>query len=789
MNCHACAAVIPDGGKFCPECGTSVARVKICKFCQANNPVEAAFCAECGAPFSSDMSLVGSPTVPDKAGVASPNFLYRLDESNYQAVSDSGIDVPYGAIAVTIIDGHVGEIKDQGTYEDGKPRSFMKFLKDVLDSTTAMLGKTQQKRETYILLNLKDLPVVSYTYRLAIPGVSDASLRFEFWIESDGRNSTDEQRRNLGLFFQRYVGGRKSLTITEFRNIAVGLIPDFVEMIPVGELKTNAGQARVSALILRATGIASKATYLKGRKIDQRLIDISQSQNPTTCSRCATVYSSKIRFCEICGHEFSPSDWVSNARSLQVESGEEITIRFRLVTAMDEGGNTKTDNEIAHTVIEYLGPVVERLGVGDLKDPDILKGIDKVLQPLTTKEFDGYINEITAIDIRTVKDDWVFKTEALVSHELRKLEANKAFLRVDEAETDLMAAAFSIAMRRLRQANSEQVIQRKAILETKTELSGIELQEHKLDVAATREREILDTAAERERMLRERGLDRERATGDREDEVLNTEHQHELDIKVAKHNINLADLTGDAQSRAARRGVADTSFEREEAIRLGSLEKAQLGHIDEDLQDRQNQRQLTKLEKMAELEANMARQDHEFELSKMAGMKGMSASEMLALQASELVRVGGSGSAAEIVKAMAESHAASSGAQIKEGLYERMLEVQKEAGEKVNEAHKLAAESALRSSENMAKVAGAAAANSNEGYKEAARIAQTTNEKSMENMAKVATATAARKADGPAKMGGSVECRNPDCNQRIAVTADGTPKKFCPKCGFNQLGV
>jgi hypothetical protein len=315
-------------------------------------------------------------------------------------------------------------------------------------------------------------------------------------------------------------------------------------------------------------------------------------------------------------------------------------------------------------------------------------------------------------------------------------------------------------------------------------MSEVEIEEHALNTKTDLRKESIDDVAARERMIRERELNRDRVTGDREDEVSEVDHRLNLDVKVAKHDIDLADLTGEAQSRSKRRDVSDTSFEQEEALRLEAERKKQLGHIDEDLKDREARRNNEGLDQIMQRQAQLAKQDIDFELSKTQAMKGMTPAEILAMQAAQLVKSGGTGAAADIVKAIAESHAAASGAGIKDELYQQMLKVQQESSQVAIDAHKSAAESALKSSENMAKVAGAAATTSNDGYKEAAKIAQTTNEKSMESMAKVATATAGRKTVGEKdeKDSDKQDCVNSACDHVF----EGKPKKFCPKCGTNQ---
>lgn len=786
MKCSACRVEIADDSKFCPECGTTVTQSVPCNFCGEANLPNASFCAECGKPMKADLASVASSATSTKSQAVGVDFAYLLDEVSYRSVSTSKIEIPYGGIAVTLIDGKVSGIQEQKNYEGNRNNSIVDFLKSVFDSATGLVGRQNQEVKTYILLNIQGLPIVSYTHPISSPGALDASLRFDFWIDSDGEKSSPDQLKNVGLFFQRCMGNKRSLTLSDFKNLAIANIPNLVSTIPPAELATQEGRDKLSLLILQATGISSKCTYLRGRKQERRFVDASKYQKPVDCSGCGTEYVTKVKFCEVCGQDLSNADWVSGASYLQTSNGEEVTVRLSLLQDAEDDVVRKSDGEIAQIVVQQLGPILRRKDIAALMDSNVLTELEGVLSSNLARDFQGHVSEVRLVDIRTASEDWFFKTEALINEELRKIETDKRFLAVDEAETDYMAAAFSMAIRRVKQSDSEQLIRRKTALEAKRNISEVDIEEHALDTSVDLKKEAIDAAAVRERMLRDRDLNRERKKGDREDEVSDVDHQLDLDKRVAKHDIDLADLTGEAGSRAKRRDISDSSFEQEEAIRLEAQRKAQLGNIEEDLQDRQNQRQIDKLRTMADLEANMAKQDNEFELSKVNSMKGMSAQEILAMQAAQLVKAGGAANAADIVKAMADSQAASSGASIKDEMYQKMLDIQKEATQVAIDAHKSAADSALRSSETMAKVAGAAASNSSEGYREAAKIAQTTNEKSMESMAKVATATAGRKDAGQSQAAPTVECKNPQCDAQIAFNAEGKPKKFCPKCGFNQ---
>jgi hypothetical protein len=187
---------------------------------------------------------------------------------------------------------------------------------------------------------------------------------------------------------------------------------------------------------------------------------------------------------------------------------------------------------------------------------------------------------------------------------------------------------------------------------------------------------------------------------------------------------------------------------------------------------------------MAEMEANMAKQDHEFQLAKVNTMKTMGAAEILAAQAAELVKAGGSGAAADIVKSIAQSQADSAGSNIKDDLYKQLIQAKDDGAKLALDAQITAIDALLKSNEGIAKIAGNASSNAVEGYKEAAKVAQTTNEKSMDSMSKVATAAAGRKpTKEETEASAYTDCKSQECD----FVFEGKIKKFCPKCGTNQF--
>jgi hypothetical protein len=376
-------------------------------------------------------------------------------------------------------------------------------------------------------------------------------------------------------------------------------------------------------------------------------------------------------------------------------------------------------------------------------------------------------------------------------------------------------------MREVRMQDDEYLVRKRQEYETArkaAELEGAkEVEDHARETQTELKKDQLDTQAYSERAVMERQRmvsDRQSTDMLRQNEHAEVDHEISLEKKAAGHDIELGDMTGEAQSRQNRREIDDSFYVDDQKLRIEAERTKQLGNIDEDLQDRKvnrdqsvqdrdQNRQIEKLRAMAELEAKMAEQDQkheltktkqeqEHELAKRENMKNLSAAEMLAIQAAELAKAGGAAAAADIVKAIADSQAAAekakaeaAGTGIKEEMFERMLKMQMESTQATIAAHQGAAAMAQsvneKAMEQMAKVSGAATSQSLEGYKSAAEIAQSTNEKSMESMAKVATATASRKAPNEKDEPEKYKCINPSCNMIFDKKV-----KFCSDCQTKQ---
>jgi hypothetical protein len=769
------------------------------------NPLGSAFCVDCGKPQAEPVGQAGSMATMPPAN----EFVYLLDQEKLRTESAKDVVVPYGCVAISVVNGQVQKVHLQKPYTGNKDNTYKGWLKSVWEAALGAAGQKEQDVKTYVLMDLRRLPIITHSHPVPIPGFQDANLRFELWVDPDNYN-------NVGLFLQRCLGTRRGLSFNELKAVAVENITQLLANFNLASLASDpASAALIGTDLERVTGISSLCYFAKGKLGQRKHMEISKFQKPVKCTgkNCTASYTTFTKFCEECGNNLSNVDWTSGVSYLQAAGGEQLTLRLSmLLDASQEGVQVNIDDaKVSEEVIKYLGPILRRYDVASLMKSVMLSQLSSELNTRLMRDWRGYVTEFSVVDLRTAEEEWFFKTDALVAEELRKVETDKKFLSVDDSKLDLAEMAFALVMRKVRQEDSEELSLRRQALEARTKLADVEVDEQALETHTELRKESIEDEAhkqrlarEKDKMLRERDVAREMTSDEQQDKLTRLDHDITLDKKAAQHDIDLADMTGDAESRARRRDISDDSFVVDEEIRLEAKRKEQLGNIEEDLDDRKEKRQIDKLRAMAELEASMTAQENAHELNKtkeenalardkIDAMKSMDAVQMLAMQAAELAKAGGGGQAsADMIKAIAESGsgakvaeaqaaAAAAAVAMQEKMYERMLNIQKESSDSAVEAHKSAAAVAQstneKSMENMMQVAKVSATESNQGYKEAAKISQSVNEKSMDSMAKVATAAAGKKTTG------KDDSDNAKFECKACGALDSKVPKFCGSCG------
>ena len=826
--------------------------------CGAELIVSARFCAVCGQPVIAN----------GRSSVEYQNFVYLLNEEQLRRVETRAIQPPYGSIGITLVDGVLSKVHYPSAAQPEQGNVFGDFLRKAMEFGAGLVGQKKQEIKTYVMMDLRDLPIATYSHTLTIPGVQNAHLRFKFWV--DAAAGGEAASAKLGLFFQRCVGNRPLLRLEDLKRLAAAQIDSIIGTRDMSKLATAGSELRsIADELERATGISATCDFVKGARVERRTYEISAGGSGASCPKCGTACQVSDKFCEKCGGSLSAAGFVEAQNYLRSADGEDVTFKVSLLVseALGSSVNLPSDAKIHQALFEQFRVLIATQSAPSLRQPATLDQLSARLSKVFEEEWFGLIGEVVITDVRTAREDWFFKADALLQDELRQIETNRQFLSVDEKHIDYGEAAFAIALRRSRQNDTQQLEMRHFALDAKRQSAGLDIEEHTLDSDTALKREAVDDETRKIRLDRELDrekiddeasklrLDRERERVAREDvlrkeniararlhendqlghersqERDQLEHQVSLEKRSLTHDIDLNESTAEAQSRARRRNVADDLHEdeqrlggevlrreqqirleikeREELLRLTAEERAKLGHIEEDIQDRQEKRQTDKLQAMADQESRMAEQDYAQELAKSAQvyqheaskretLRGLAPAEILAFQVAELARLAGGGQfTTDVVKSFTESQAAAgaaaaaaAGTNIKEEMYRQMLEAQRLSSEQVSQAYRESAQNSASSSErameSMMQVSKIAAAQGTEGYKEAAKISQSVNEKSMDSMSKVATAAAGKKA-AEEKVTKNDNSDTPCVSEQCNYTFKGKVGKFCPKCGVEQL--
>jgi hypothetical protein len=761
MKCYKCAAEIEAGSKFCTDCGARQEQEIACRHCDELIPVQSAFCTNCGQPNQAAPIPAEFNAAKDQTRQQLPqsdDFLFLLSEDLVTRLTDKNEAPICGYQGALLKDGKLLEVLKQSNENNQGPESFLgglwKRARELLnrEAPSGALGSLDGRVQCFVVMDLGNLPIVSYSHPSPVLGYPNAALKFDFWVEAE----------DLGLFIQRCAEGRTALTLLEFKSIATEKLQKLLQQHSADDLFSNWRGHPICDALKTAYGISTQYSPVAGQTVRRIICDVIKYQGDVSCPSCGYQLPTQMKFCEECGNPLSPSVWVNGTKYLLTADGEQVTLKVSFL--LDEsGGLYLDDSKVSLDVIQVIGPIIRNQKTADLMVVDVLPSLSRELSEILKTTWKGYVTDVLVMDLRTASEEWFFNSEALLKEELRRVEAQRNLLKVDDAQLDVEEAAFALTMRSLKQRDFEALEKRRTKLESRKQEAQLEIEEHSLEMGIDLQKENLEAQHTQTRVERDRNFQRSNVAEDRKDELDQVAHDTTLEKKLAQHDIDLANMAAIVQSQQARSSVDDATYAKDADLFQRVKEAEMLGGVQENLQDRQHSREIDKLRAMAEIEASMSQQDQLFEMNKIESMKALDAQQILALQAAQLAKTAGGGEAtAALIKSIAESQASAASASLKDDLYSKMIEMQKKSSDDLIKAHQ-----------------------------EAAKIAQSTSEKSMEMLGKVASAPMTKKERSSSAKGLDADadektettpCVNVDCE----TVFKGKIPKVCGQCGTPQ---
>jgi hypothetical protein len=606
--------------------------------CGAEIPEDSVFCNNCG----------------ERLAPKGPQFIYSLEEAQIRAGDPGQVQAEYGSVAICTVENSIYKIYGHQKYKGSNDNN---HIKDALGQVWEFLigagGQKLQKVVTYIMADLRNTPLIRYKAPLNLIGKPDAAIEFEFWV------TPDDVGARTGLFLQKFVMGKRSLSMIDFEKIAIEHVNQILPTYDFSRVTTDAAHGsalarEIASKLEQSCGISALAKYTEGKLTKREWLEVSSVKLPVICggilddgkTKCVAEFAERKNFCVVCGNDLSdPSRWVDSTNYLLARTGEQISVQLTMMVIEQNQQSTfavKLDQNASAYVLKILAPKLRSMDLPSLMTKVCLDELTELLNAQLTKEWRGYVTEFEVTDIKSNQEEWIFKTRALVQESLRNIKAKEEFLKVGEADIDYEELAFRLKLREIKQGDSEALVLRRVALESKIKEAELALEEASLDTQTALKIEEIDDSAEKQRLtreqekkIREREFERDKSNADRADEISAVDHDMSLEKKVVSHDLDLNEMSAEALSRNKRRAISDELFSDEERIRIRAKEasvnqdlderrqasdlefaRKTLDHQDQSL-DRKASREIDQLKVMADLKAQSLSQTNLQELTKL----------------------------------------------------------------------------------------------------------------------------------------------------------------------------
>jgi hypothetical protein len=674
--------------------------------------------------------------------------------------------------------------------EDNKLRVF----------SSAVSAQYPKNAELYLVADLVGLPIARITGKhkpnsfspVSGPGQSaDGEYAIDLWLDpgnlaKDGTVS-DEVSERIGRFIQHYLSNNNQLTIEDFCRHSETILHPLIDRmceVPAPANAWQTGQALPSdnqqlqasldelrSSALSHSGISTRIIFRPGSRIFRHQLTIDENilsslnllaaknyvdwdDSSWKCNRCSTMNDFGSAFCYECGNPKPSGVKLASQRDATVnkiltKDGDELVFDLNFISYNQPSVNF---DDIAAKCIEVLRPYCRKLTVENIDSESVIAGINGLLNTNLTTGENGPVGEFAVVDFKTVDSDWKIQTRALLKERLRSLDREYADIEMDEARFAFREAQL-IRNRKDRglveKENAFQIEQLATDLKHDVNIERIaaanETEKRKIAAESQISADRIDRDVERSR----RDLDKEDFSNQkrfaRNDEVETLDHEISLERKVFEHDLTKQQALDAAQ---LKKSTAEIEVELSKAKSTQELEIERL-RVEHELQRE-------KLQAMASID--LAQRDQ---------LKGMSAAQMLAMQATGLAEKGATDALAKLAASDADSREAA----VKAEMLQKMLDMQSESSKASSEMQmKLMMASLEAQKEASSRV--------EKAHEKTAESAEKWNEKSIDAISKVTISASGKSRMNETDKSGASRKQCGACN---GVLSDGA--KFCIECG------
>lgn len=616
------------------HCGASTEPHVRCFSCSQLQPVSNQFCLQCGAALTG--AAWASPP-PDAGAVVDGVWQRGLDEFVRRVAPEEArsflgnrvVRVPPGTVGVVLVDGVVDRVLPPGQQTTvslfGRIANFFG-------------GHAHADRTAFYLVDLRPIPIpFTVETRLSQGGRTlQTQLLVSLRVERF-------ERDRLGALLTNALAGRASLGAGELyqalRPEVTQIATSVLERLAArGEVRWADAEAEIRREVQEriearwALAVDVTVAPLAATTTLDLHLGPPRGARARPCGKCGAELPITMKFCDRCGTpQKAASGAAAEVPALVTADGQEIEIDLVVRVrgqddALDRGAleATLSSSAAAHLRAILLGALASGAGFAALEAT--IRGKAAALVVAAGIE----LLSLGLVDVRSVGGEWLLGARADLNRAQDEVKIGRAWLTQRSDELDLLGLtlAQTVARQRVERAHKLQELELELAARQGAQAVG---QGHAdLDVAEAQR------AAARDQGITEaqRTAERARAAGKREDELDAVAHGSSVAERKLAAEIAQRKQKGALESEEARRRADDGTYEARARAELA-----------QDVADREQARQLGKLEKMAELDARIAAQEHEQKKELRSMLAGLDEKRAIAVQAAELAKTEGGGAA------------------------------------------------------------------------------------------------------------------------------------------------
>jgi len=609
--CAHCGAANDEGSRFCSVCGANLALQIHCPNCNMMNPLGQTFCTRCGG----SLEHAGWAEPPDPGAVidgvwerGGDEVIRRVDpEDARQFLGTRTVRVPAGSVGVVLVDGVVERVLPPGE------RTSLSLFQRIASFFS------QRARTAFYLVDQRPFPVpfVVRTRPSASGQVVKTQVLVTFMLPKGNRDA-------LAAFIANVVRERPSVAIGDLYNL---LRPE-VARITQEVLERAASRGEVSYAdaevelrrqladaVGRRYGLTIDATLAPLTAVASLTLHLGTGTVPSVraCTQCRAELPVSLPFCDTCGaaQPAGTSGGQASDATTPLFTRDGQQVELDLVVRVAGQHDDFTPAQVAPAVVAAAAAQLRGLDFAALVRPGGFQALAQAISPAVTEGLSGLgmtLASLIAVDARSKTGQWVLAARAELERAAEDLRLGVAWLEQRDHELDLEQLTLTRVLRQQQQQRDQAFAMSEVTLADGERRDSLAARQAALDVAKV-QRDASTTAA------------RDTADQDRR----RRDAQHATELRRTQVMAELAELR-------ERRDLDFADMARRKRFELELVEIAE-------------QQQLDKLRQMAQIDRETAAQDHAHELEKRAGLRGLSPDEMIAMQAAELAKSEGGGSA------------------------------------------------------------------------------------------------------------------------------------------------